>query len=262
MSSLLIMVVWDTEQNERTKYTRQTLECLLETVDFTKHRMFISDNGSCAETHKLYKNLEQFLDFPKDWLTISYNGSNIGTARGINKGLSVRREGEACIKLDGDIIIHEENWVERLEEVIERDPSYGIVGLKRKDLMQSPDTDNLTFRSTLRMLPHEAGQKWIVVEEHKDIIGTCTLFNPKLIDAIGGSYQPLQYSFEDTLYGLRSVLAGFKNCFVPWIELDHIDDGRNSYTQEKQDMAASSWKEYMRLHSAYVSGERDLYEEI
>lgn len=254
--SLLIMVVWDTHKNDRTKYTKRTLQNLLKTVDFSRNRLFISDNGSCEETHILYDWVKGELG---DAVTICYNGENLGTAKALNKGLAVRREGEPCIKLDGDIEVHYSGWVEKLKEVIERDPSYGIVGLKRKDLMQSPDTDNLTFKSELKMLPHIAGQRWVIVEEHRDIIGTCTLFNPKLIDAIGYSIQPMEYSFEDTLYGLRSTLAGFKNCFVPWIELDHIDDGANPYTQEKQDMAAKSWQEYQRWHTEYCNGTRDIY---
>lgn len=248
------MVVWDTEKNQRTKYTKRTFECLLETVNFTKHRLFISDNGSCKETQDLYHEWAKY-----DWLTIAYNGENIGTARALNMGLATRKQGEPCIKLDGDIVIFDKDWVERLEEVIERDPSYGIVGLKRKDLAQSPSTDNLTFKSELVMLPHIAGQSWIMVEEHRDIIGTCTLFNPLLIDKIGYSAQPMTYSFEDSLYGLRSRLAGFKNCFVSWIRLDHIDDGQNPYTQEKVNMAAESWETYMQWHTEYCNGTRDIY---
>ncbi len=125
--------------------------------------------------------------------------------------------------------------------------------------MQSPNTDNLTFRSELVMLPHAAGEKWIGVEEHRDIIGTCTMFNPLLMDKIGFAQQPSKYGFEDNLYSLRSILAGFKNCFYPWVVLDHIDDGANSYTQGKQDMAAKAWQEYQHWHTEYVNGTRDIY---
>ena len=254
--ALIIIVVWDTNENERTKYTRDTLRCLLDTVDFTKHRLFISDNGSCEETHILYDWIKKELG---NRVTIKYNNENIGTSRALNFGLRSRNEGEACIKIDGDVFIHENGWVDRLCEVIDRDDTYGIVGLKRKDLLQSPNTDNEHFKSEMVMLPQVSGQRWVCVELVADVMGTCTLFSPKLMDAIGFSEQPSLYGFEDVLYGLRSRIAGFKNCFLFWIEIDHIDTGDKPYTQEKQQMAADSWQEYMKWHAEYCDGTRLIY---
>lgn len=261
--ALIVMVTYDNEVNKRDEYTKLTLQSLLQTVDFNKHRLFISDNGSYEPTQQIFGDfIYQYkyeYNFPWQNLIISYNEENLGTSKALNKGLEIRLPNEPCIKIDPDMVIHQNGWVDSLCEVIERDPQYGIVGLKRKDLEQTPNNDNLTFRTEMVMLPHERGQSWITVEESNDIIGSCTLFNPLLMDAIGLSYQPSLYGFEDNLYSLRSLIAGFKNCFLPHIICDHIDRGDNEYAKIKHTQANDVWAEYQRVHTEYVNGIRPIY---
>lgn len=260
--ALIVIVLWDTEENKRDEYTLQSLNSILTTTDFHKHRLFISDNGSYEPTQKILEVLKlrwAIEGLPEDHLTICYNGENLGTSRALNKGLRARKEGEHCIKVDGDIIIRDKDWVDRLEEIVDRDPFYGIVGLKRKDLIQSPTNENPTFKSELKMLHHEAGQTWLIVEESAEIMGTATLFSDKLLNSIGLSVQINCYGFEDCLTSLRSILAGFKNCFVSHISIDHIDRGDTVYQSFKQNKAAEAWEEYQKMHIEYVNGTRPLY---
>lgn len=255
MSSLIIMVTWDTQENERSEYTSKSLASLTRTVDFTRHRMVIVDNGSDEESLSVIRSWAIMTG-----VTVVENGENLGTSVALNKGLRMRNEGEHCIKIDGDMVIHDVGWVDKLESVIDRCPEYGIVGLKRKDLAQSPNTTNETFRSSLRMLPHEPGQTWIVVEEHHDIIGSCTMFNSALIDKIGYSYQMGgKYGFEDNLYSIRSIMVGFRNCFLFHVEVDHIDRGGGSYGAQKEAWANEKWAEYQKMHTQYQTGERSIY---
>lgn len=248
------MVTWDTLENGRSVYTAQSLASLTKTVDFTCHRMVIVDNGSDEESLGMIRSWAALTG-----VSVIENGENLGTSVALNKGLRMRMDGEHCIKIDGDMVIHDAGWVDKLEAVIERDSAYGIIGLKRKDLAQSPDAPNPTFRSTLRMLPHEPGQTWIVVEEHHDIIGSCTMFNSALINKIGYSWQIGLYGFEDCLYSIRSVMAGFKNCFLTNIEVDHIDVGGGEYGAKKESWANSAWAEYQTIHTQYQTGERSIY---
>lgn len=249
------MCCYDTEENERSDYTDQTLISLRDTVDFTKHKLVVIDNGSCELTKRLLKRYQ----FITDNFTIITLPENVGTARAINLGLQLRQPGENCIKLDNDVVFSRGGWVDELEEAIAREPGIGIAALKRKDLMQSPTTDNLTFRSELIMLPHEAGQSWIVVEKSRDIMGTCTMFSSALLDKIGFMHQPGKYGFDDQIMALRSLLAGFWNCFLPNIVIDHIDDGTNEYSEVKRNLAAQAWYDYQKMHEDYVNGALPLY---
>lgn len=254
MSSLISMAVHDTEENGRSVMTQQTIECILSTVDLDKHRLIIINNNSCDETrHTLGYNESLY-----DVITLP---ANIGTAAAINLAWKQRKPGEHCIKIDNDVVIHCDNWVEQMEEAIKRDPMIGQVGLKRKDLWECPDNKIPDRRSSLHMLPHEPGESWIVVEKSKHIMGTCVMHSAALIDKIGYLYQPGLYGYDDVLMSWRSNLAGFYNCFLSHINIDHIDPGGTDYVKWKQDYAGRYGKQVSDIVDEYIAGKRPLYYE-
>ena len=260
------MAIYDLEGSGRTDLTARTLECLLKTVDFNDHRLFLIDNNSCLETKDvLAKFAGNFCDvgiYPTDRLTIITNDENVGTAKAVNQGLKKRLPGENCIKMDNDVIVHSVNWVDELDECIARDPRIGIVGLKRKDLGENPINEELHWRTSLKMVPHERGQRWITFEQVKHgVMGTCTMFSSALLDKIGYLYQPTIYGWDDGLISTRSTMAGFINGFLPHIEIDHIDPGGTDYTKWKSDHAGETVTLAGVLESEYKNGTRPLYEE-
>lgn len=262
MASLICMAVHSTSENGRIKYTERTIDSLVRTVDFDTHRLIIVDNNSAPEVHLMYQlKMKQMLSkipyiIP---FKVIYNDKNIGTAEAVNQAMFHRGSGEFVIKLDDDTIIHQDGWIEQMEETITRMPEIGILGLKRKDLWEHPAHENLDFRSRLIMAPHKTGERWIVVEQAPHIIGTCQMFNPALLDKIGYLKQPGVYGFDDTLASLRSQIAGFKNCFLPHIEIEHIDVGGDDYCKWKQREADRSGNEFAELRRKYQSGEIPVY---
>lgn len=260
MGAIIIMAVHDTEENLRTQYTRETLYMLMNTVDFSKHSLIISDNGSCEATHQLYKNmLTNRIGDSK----VIYNGENLGTAKAINNGLKLRQPEQYAVKIDNDVIVHTPNWVEYMQDVMERMPQVGVLGLKRVDLMESPYAINTDQRSRLLMVPHERGQRWRVVEECKHVMGTCTMFSPKLLERVGGLYQmDGLYGFDDSLMCVRSQVAGFINCFLHGVDIDHLDPGGTEYTEWKAKYAGEILQKYGAVEAAYKSGVRDVKEEV
>jgi len=94
---LIVMAVFDTVENKRTEMTRRTLESLFKQVSMVKHRIVVSDNGSCDETQKVYEEIGESCP-----LTVIQNGTNLGTARAVNRGWSLRNPGEHVIKMDNE----------------------------------------------------------------------------------------------------------------------------------------------------------------
>jgi GT2 family glycosyltransferase len=235
--ALIAMAVYDTEENKRSEYTEKTLESLL--TDINNHRVIIVDNGSCQKTKDILQDAAKL-----NFVTIITNETNVGTAKAINQAWKLKKPGEHLIKMDNDVLINYTLWIEEMERAIERDPKIGIIGLKRKDLAENP-WRNDWLKSELRMLPHEGGQPWIIVEDVNHVMGTCQMYNHRLIDKIGGLYQMDGiYGFDDSLASLRSQIAGFTNCFLPHIEIDHIDTGENPYQKEKEAYALSMMEKY------------------
>ena len=253
--ALIAMAVFSNDENQKDKYLKETLRYLSYTVDFDKHRLMLSVNGFTEETKQILKC------YPGHEVieTVIFNGENLGTAEAINKVIARRNPGEHVIKIDDDVVIHNGGWADLMEEAISIDPTIGIIGLKRKDLIQSPWHPDPQYRSELVLLPHTPGHRWITIERTPDIIGTCTMFNSALLDKIGYSRQPGKYGFEDNLFCHRSHLAGFYNCFLNHIEIDHIDEGAPEFSEWKAKHSSEFFPEYHKLVHDMIAGKEPIY---
>jgi GT2 family glycosyltransferase len=280
--ALITMAVNDTVENKRTEYTIKTLLSLSETVDYRKHRLVIIDNNSCEQTKaflseciraseyikvptKVVENLLVHRHNPLRFipvipaLQVITLPENIGTARAINQAWKLRKEGEHAIKMDNDVVIHSSGWVDEMEEAIRRDNKIGQIGLKRKDCWECTWHASDDFRSELKMLPQVPGERWIIVEEAKHIIGTCVMHSSNLLDKVGYLYQPSLYGYDDVLMSHRAHLAGFYSCFLPHIEIDHIDTGATAYQGWKERHSGEQTQAMIKLVYEMYNGIKPIY---
>jgi len=256
--ALIAMAVYDTVENKRTDYTKRTLESIYDTVDLSRHRMIIVNNASCEATQEVLSHYAE-----TEGITVIYMSENVGTANAINQAWKHRQKGENLIKMDNDVVIHQTGWVDELEEAIyyskRLESPIGILGLKRKDLLESPDTKGF-YKSTLIQLPHNPGERWFNVEICNHVMGTCQMYSADLIDVIGGLYQMGGlYGFDDSLASLRSQLAGFQNGFLNYIDIDHIDTGGTGYQKWKEEYASMFFLRYENIKNEFIRGEKPLY---
>lgn len=249
------MAVYCTAENKKDALLRKTLESLSKTVNFINHDFMISVNAMTKETEQTLFEYDEMID------NIIVNDCNIGTAKAINKIWKLRAPGQHCVKMDDDVIINHVNWADEMEEAIKRQKQIGIIGLKRKDLIECTTHPDQNYRSVLYQLPHNPGERWIVVEIARGIMGTCQMVNSDLIDRIGYLWQPTLYGFDDSMYSCRSHQAGFINCFLPHINIDHIDPGGTGYQSWKERHAGETIMEAERITRDYMEGRRPLYEE-
>lgn len=240
--SLIIIAVYDTETNGRTKYTKECLSSLRDTVDLEKHSIIVVNNNSCEETREYLAGL-------RDIYTVINLSENIGTARAVNIGLNKRKPGQMCVKMDNDVVVHQSGWIEEMEAVFAERHDIGIVGLKRDDVWQRPDHENPAYRTKME------GK----LEICEDIMGTCTGYNPSLMDKIGLLSQPTCYGFDDVLYSVRSIAAGFTNCFLPSIKITHLDDYKNPYSDWKKRHAGDYIDEVSVMCEMIKSGKLSYY---
>jgi len=243
------MAVHDTEENQRSKYTKKTIESLFDTVDFNIHRLIIIDNNSCKQTKKI---ISELLKYVYKNIHVITNTENVGTAKAINQAWAYRKPNETVIKMDNDVVINNYGWVEEMELAMKLG-GYGILGLKRKDLMQSPNASN-HWKTELKMLPHEKGDNWVIVEESADIMGTVQMFHPELINKMGGLMQAGVYGFDDTLACIRAILLGYKLAFLPHIDIEHIDVGGDAYTEWKRKYAGEKMEEFYKIKDGLING--------
>jgi GT2 family glycosyltransferase len=252
--ALIAMAVYSTEENGKDEYLADTLNSLVCTVDFlTEHRLMVSVNAATPQTIEILEAYETIID------KAIFNKTNLGTAEAINLIWKERNPGENCIKMDDDVIIHNEDWVYLMEEAIRRDPTIGQIGLKRRDCMESPFNPEPMYTSELIMLPHKPGEKWIVVEKVKHVMGTCQMYSSALLDRIGYLKQPYLYGFDDVIASFRSNMAGFKNVFLCGVDIEHIDPGTSPFQKWKEQHASESWAMYHKIIADYKSGKEPIY---
>lgn len=260
--ALIAMAVYDTEENKRSWMTRTVIQHFAYGSALTNgHRLFIIDNASCVETKLMIKAFEEGQRSFGNDATVITNEKNIGTAEAINLAWRHRRPGEHCVKMDNDVAFlrHSVAWTDQMEEAIARDPEIGIVGLKRKDCIEHPENPDPFYRSELYHLPHKPGERWIVAEKVHHVMGTCQMYSSALLDKIGYLCQPDLYGFDDVWASARSSAAGFKNVFLPHIEIDHIDPGDTPYQKWKEDHAWKDFHPALKIRDEFAQGKRDVY---
>lgn len=254
---IIAMAVHDTNDNQRTEYTEQVLECLKNTVDRDRHRIVIIDNNSCEQTKLLLSEATKKID-----AIIVTLSENVGTARAINYAIGMREPWQHVCKLDNDCVIQQSGWLDELVEAADRDSNIGIAGLKRVDLEEYPDHPLDHYKSMVYMLPHERGQRWIIGESVKHIMGTCTLLTSRWLEKCGYMFQVNKYGLDDYNASARCVILGMKNVFLPHIPIVHLDRGGTEYCDWKQREAGEAWDKSREIVQQYINGTRPLYEEI
>lgn len=249
----IAVAVYDTLDNKRTEYTKATYESLKQTINPKTTEVWFVDNDSCSKTKRFLRDIED------QTFHVITNRENIGTAEAINKVIKLRQEGDYIIKLDNDVTFGQYGWADRMKACIEKDHTIGVLGLKRKDLPNSPTHEHYT--TELMFLPHEEGDSWHIVEVCGDIIGTCLMINPDLLDKIGYLYQPGIYGFDDVLLCTRSIIAGFRNAFYPAIEIEHIDTAATPYTEWKKNYAGIYLPKLKSIEKEYWNNPKSIYYE-
>lgn len=251
--ALIGMAVYATAQNKKDNCLNRTLLYLEKNTDFDRHRLILSINGYTEATKV---TLDRYKDIISE---VIWNKSNLGTAEAVNKAWKLRTPGEHCVKMDDDIVIHQIGWADRMEEVLQRDQNIGQIGLKRRDCIESPDNNVGFYKSELKTLPHEPGQKWITVEKVNHVMGSCVMHSDLLLNKVGYLYQPGVYGFDDVFMSLRSNLAGFYNTFLVNADIEHIDEGNTPYQKWKEKEVSRTWGSYTKLTQSFNEGKTPLY---
>lgn len=262
--ALLATAVFNTKENGRLPLTYEFLKGLAKTVDWNRHRLVIVDQNSIFETKSMLSDCAGgFCGMPK--ATVITLPENIGTARGINKGWALRRPGEVCLKIDDDWKTDTVGWVDIMEECFKKDSELGLLCLKRRVLGQwaGPPVPPKE-RSRLIALPHEEGERWLIVEKCYHSFGTCQAYRSELIDKIGGLVQPSLYGYDDCLADERCRIAGYYAAFLPWIDIEYLDTNTHDhpYQAAKEAEAARITPIYEQWVDEYRSGKRSIYSPI
>lgn len=175
-----------------------------------RHELMFVDNGSHDGTPAYLDRLAA--DHP-DRVTVVKNGRNLGFAAGNNVGIA-RAAGEHVCLLNSDTAVTA-GWLERLLARL-ADPFTGLVGPVTNSITGSQKLPAVAYdQESLDGLEAFAARRARAEENRTDLalwlVGFCILMRRDLLDCLGGLDEGFgQGNFEDTDYGLRAFLAGWR----------------------------------------------------
>lgn len=270
--ALVTMVIHCTKQNDRLQYAKKAIESLCLSTDRDRDDIhFVINGGDFIPEIRDY--IDSFRSNNRGNITVIVSQENLGTARGINLSWVHRKPGQHAIKIDDDIILDcRKGWINKLEEAVERMARFrelnndvfpqevGILGLKRNDCGESMYRSDWGS-SRLWEVPHFPGERWLVVEEVKHVMGSCCLYSAKLLDKIGYMYQGKNlYGYDDTLMCSRARAVKLFTGFLLGLDIHHIDPGDTIAAEAKRQSASGEVAQWCVEQSRkYESGVISVY---
>jgi GT2 family glycosyltransferase len=201
--------------------TRECIASIRAKTAGVAYRLIVVDNGSTDGT------LEWLRD--QGDITLIANRENAGFTRGNNQGMAAAPPDHDLLLLNNDTLIVQENWLERMRDVANGDPAYGIVGCK----LLWPDgrlQHAGTYMPSGSYWGYQIGGgeadvgQYPGVREVEGVVGACMYIRRDVRATIGGFDEAFFSYFEDTDYCLRAALHGFKTVCVGDVRVVHREN--------------------------------------
>lgn len=228
------------------EYTRRCAASLLRHTD-PRHELMFVDNGSRPDT---LAYLDELAAAHPDRVTVVRNGRNLGFAGGNNVGIA-RAAGEHVCLLNSDTVVTA-GWLERLLARF-ADPCIGLVGPVTNSITGSQRLPAVAYdQDSLEGLEAFAARRARAEENRTELalwlVGFCILIRRDLLACLGGLDEGFgQGNFEDTDYGLRAFLAGWRAVVARDSFVHHF--GSRSFVAGRVDYARSldeKWEIFRR----------------
>jgi GT2 family glycosyltransferase len=216
-SVTIIILTWNGFQ-----YTRQCLASLKAAIPLGQDcRVLVVDNGSTDGTIDFLKN--------QDWVTLIENDRNLGFVRGNNTGIRAAPTGSDIVLLNNDMVITQQDWLERMQSVAYSAPDVGLVGCR----LLMPN-GRLLHAGTFMPIDTFWGQQ--IGSNEKDInqfnadrevegvVAACLYIKREVIERIGPLNEAYFSYFEDTDYCLTARQAGYRTMCAGGVTLIHHEN--------------------------------------
>ncbi len=227
-------------------YTKLCAASLLAHTD-PRHELMFVDNGSGADTLAF---LDALAAAHPDRVTVVRNGRNLGFAGGNNVGLA-RAAGEHVCLLNSDTVVTA-GWLERMLARF-AEPWVGLVGPVTNRITGSQRLAAVAYdQDSLEGLDAFAARRARAEENRSSaslwLVGFCILMRRELVACLGGLDEGFgQGNFEDTDYGLRAFLGGWRSVIANDSFVHHF--GSRSFSAGQVDYAAAldeKWEIFRR----------------
>jgi predicted O-linked N-acetylglucosamine transferase (SPINDLY family)/SAM-dependent methyltransferase len=180
---------------DRLSFTREAIQAIIKHTRYP-FTLTVVDNGSSDGTAEYLQQL--YREGTITHLILLRN--NIGVAKGANLAWLQEPDADYFLKLDNDIIIQKDGWLESMAQAIDRLPELGIIGY---------NFEPISYKSrVMRGVP-------VRIKERGNVGGACFLI-PKRTQRLLGKWCEAyaRYGFEDVDYCARVSLSGLLNGYM------------------------------------------------
>jgi predicted O-linked N-acetylglucosamine transferase (SPINDLY family)/glycosyltransferase involved in cell wall biosynthesis len=180
---------------DRLSFTKDSIRAIAEHTK-CRHTLTVVDNGSSDGTAEYLRQLQH-----EGVIThLILLRENIGVARAANLAWLQEPEADYFLKLDNDIVIQKDEWLERMVEAIDRLPELGIIGY---------NFEPVSYKSrVMRGVP-------VRIKERGNVGGACFLVPRRTQRLLGRWCEAYAlYGFEDVDYCARVSLSGLLNGYM------------------------------------------------
>lgn len=225
-------------------YTKMCLKSLKENTNYENYEIVVVDNGSSDGTIEYLRQM--------DGITLIENSENLGFVKGNNVALRNIIEGDIVL-LNNDIIIEQDNWLDKLNETAYLNSDIGIVGCRLKnEKNEFLHAGTYIYPETYWGQQIGGGQKDVgqypYNREVQGIVFACAYIKRDLLNVLPRLNEAFFSYFEDTDYCLAAKEKGFKCICCGEVTLIHYQNVSTSINKVSfNDMFRKSQKTFKAI---------------
>ena len=254
---------------DNVKLLKEAVSSILELTSYSNYEIVIIENGSTdKETFKFYdlikdKTNVKILKFDED--TDEFNYSKL-----INLGVK-NVDGEFVLQLNNDIKIISKDWLDIMVGYSQQ-KEIGAVGgrlyYEDKTIQHAGIIVGLSGIAGNMLVNLPYGERAYFGRESATrnvaaVTGACLLCRRELYEEVGYMDEELfKVAFNDVDFCLKLMEKGYRNVYVPYVELYHYESKTRGYEYSKEkeerfnresDNFKSKWKEILEKGDPYYN---------
>jgi hypothetical protein len=201
-------------------YTKQCLESLQKKTKFDNYEIIVVDNGSTDGTVEYIESLKA--------ITIIKNKKNLGFTKGNNIGIRFASDSDIVL-LNNDIVVTQDDWLERMQHAAYQDDSTGIVGCRLVDEKEMfLHSGTFIYPETYWGQQIGSGQtnvnQYNSIREVEGVVFACVYIKREVIEKVGLLDEDYFAYFEDTDYCLKAKGKGYKTVCAGDVTMIHYQN--------------------------------------
>lgn len=231
-------------------YTKKCLESLLARTTFNNFEVIVVDNGSTDDTVDYLESLSS--------VRLIRNGSNLGFTKGNNVGILASVDTDIVL-LNNDIVIEQEDWLERMQNTAYRRQDIGVVGCRLVNEQRIfLHAGTYIYPETFWGQQIGGGQgeinQYNSVNEVEGVVFASVYIKREVIEKVGLLDEEFFAYFEDTDYCFRAKERGYRTvCSGDVTLIHHQNVSTNENKMSFSDLFKRSQKTFKKKWETKLS---------